>query len=153
MLFKKSQTHDAASNLLDDALQAMAKGQLFAVSLNENREFTQNDGSGEAMADYLEKNADEAASKQPRTLFSLKVPGCSCHVYPFFTSSERAREWIQKKPFPWSGFTAVTVLGVQTPQLFRNFTDAPPAIIVVIDPMSDDERVLTHREMQTLAKL
>jgi len=36
-------------------------------------------------------------------------------------------------------------------ELFRRFKDAPRSVIVMIDAMTEGERLLTHEELQALA--
>ena len=153
MFFKKKQSvpQSIATSVLDSSLQALAKSKVFAISLNEKREFTGNDGSAEAMQNYLDENARETASDQERQLFCFNVNGG--HIYPVFTTGQKVQEWIGKKPFPWNGATAVTLFEFQAPKLFRRFAGAPLSVLVVLDPMSDNERVLSHEELQALAQL
>ena len=76
--------------------------------------------------------------------------------YPIFTSSEKIQHWMQNKPpipDPSGGMTVISEYVMSAAELFRRFKDAPPAIVALINPSSEDKRILTHEEMQALAKL
>ncbi len=70
-----------------------------------------------------------------------------------FTDKKRAGIWIKKKPFPYEGIVAFIQLGMNATVLFRKFKGAPSSAVFVINPLSEDERVLTHEELQVLAAL
>lgn len=152
MLFgrKKQVKAEQSTPVGDVALQALLTATLRAVSVNRNSDFNANDGTAKAMQNYLDRNADETASDQARELFHFAHNGKQ--IYPLFTSAQQLDEWLAKNPFAGQGFTALTVLSFQGASLFRRFLGVPATVIVVLDPMSSSQRILSNQELQALAQ-
>ena len=141
----------AACAPLTDArgIEFLRSATLRAISVNANSDFGENDGSGEAMQAYLDRNARECVDTSSCTLFCLEHKGVS--LYCFFTSAAKLDAWLAKDPLETRFISSITVLTLGSSELFQHFKGAPRSVIVIIDAMTPDERLLTHEELQALA--
>jgi hypothetical protein len=121
-----------------------------AVAFNENRDFVDNDGTAEKMAEWIERNAQEAASRETDRLFEYEEAGLV--LVPVWTNAEYITEWLPFCPVPYDGFTALTTFEFGPKRLFPLFADVPEFVRLLINPLRKDERLLTAHEMKVLAE-
>jgi hypothetical protein len=133
-----------------DSLSPLLEQSLIAIVFNENRDFTDNDGTPEKMAEWIERNAEEVAAREHETLFQYEE--ANLVLVPVWTNAEYITEWLPFCPVPYDGFTALTTLEFGSGKLFLHFADVPDFVRLLINPLRKDERMLTAQEMKILAK-
>jgi len=131
------------------SLEYLRSATLRAISVNANSDFVDNDGSGEALRTYLDRNTQEFIDSSSYTLYCLEHNGVS--LYCFFTSGAKLDAYLAKDPLEIKFISSITILTFGGSELFRRFKDAPRSVIVMIDAMTEGERLLTHEELQELA--
>ncbi|MBW3636256.1 MAG: hypothetical protein KY445_07305 [Armatimonadetes bacterium] len=133
----------------NDTVLELLNHTFIAVAFNENRDFSDNDGTPEKMAEWIERNAQEAASRDQDRLFEYEE--ANLVLVPVWTNAEYITEWLPMCPVPYDGFTALTTFEFGPGKLFRLFADVPDFVRLLINPLRRDERLLTAGEMKLLA--
>lgn len=132
----------------DDSVLKLLNHPLTGVAFNENRDFSDNDGTPEKMVAWIERNAQEAASREEE-LFQYEE--ANLILVPVWTSAAYITEWLPFCPVPYDGFTALTTFEFGPGKLFHLFADVPHFVRLIVNPLRKDERLLTPEEMKLLA--
>jgi hypothetical protein len=130
-------------------LQNLQTIPLYAIYLNENRVFPNNDGSAEAFNEWLMRNAQETNDLQEAALF--QYPEAGLILVPVFTNQDYVSPWLKRRSYEYPGFTTMTVLTMKPGRLFKNFAGVDlQHMRVIVDPAQDQERILKAEEMRWL---